>query len=505
MSVSSDPVKLKIENSSDEEQRNGNGINHSESPGESYSSNSDHRNNDSGCKSRFSRDGSNQDSSNAKNNHDGNDTNSTLETAIESSTLDSKIQNHESTEPSSKDTNQDSTSAHESTKEIDSSLSNCAPSSQVDSQVESEDIIVEKKEPTPEEKEQEGIQKCEKDISQILPNPATLFLGARPHPPGARLEQWLIDHGIGAILDLTTFYSPHKRIKGVRGGELVYSPRSNPWSSKIDYKNIPVFDLSTVDLYAVFKEAHDFIHENRVRAQRQAEGKEVEKSFSFTRKKKEHPKGGVLVHCEAGMSRSPTIVISYLVRYHNMSLSQAFVYVRARRGIAPNYGFALQLIRFANECRAREKKAKSRSLRRLKREAQPAFEEPDHADFLIQIFLHRYPDVSKTRDEIKNALNKNGSFENAYAELTTDENKNSDTDGKIQIVVEIKETTSTALRSPNAYPIASTSRDTSSLPSSTGSESSIKKTKKSKSRKHIGIKAATWSWVPSYTSKGSYW
>jgi len=491
MSVASDSFKSKIENSNEEQyEKNAHSMNRS---GENHSenhSNSDNDSNSSCSKSKFSHDSNHKDSYNTDSNHGSNSSNgvntSAIGTAKLSSNLDNKIQDHESTEPSSKDTNhQDTISTRESTKEIDSSLGSCTlkvESLHVE-KVEENGVEEEKlpmKEPTPEDKEQEGITKCEKDISQILPIPATLFLGARPHPPGPRLEQWLVDHGIGAVLDLTTFYSPHKRIKGTRGGELVYSPRVSPWSPRIDYKNIPVFDLATVDLYAVFKEAHDFIHENRVRAQRQAEGKEVEKGFSslITRKKKEHVKGGVLVHCEAGMSRSPTIVISYLVRYHNMSLSQAFVYVRARRGISPNYGFALQLIRFANECRAREKKSKSR-LRRLKKESQP--EEPDHADFLIQIFLHRYPDLSKTREEIKNALDKHpGSFENAYAELTaTEENKNSDEDGGKQI--EIKETTSVTLKtSPNAYPITSTSRDTSSLPSSTTVHTATKKDKKIK-------------------------
>jgi len=70
-----------------------------------------------------------------------------------------------------------------------------------------------------------------------------------------------------------------------------------------------------------------------------------------------------------------------------------------------------------------KKKAKSSKLRRFKKD-QPPLEDPDHADFLIQIFLHRYPDLSKTRDEIKNALEKNpGSFENAYAELRMEQKK----------------------------------------------------------------------------------
>lgn len=38
--------------------------------------------------------------------------------------------------------------------------------------------------------------------------------------------------------------------------------------------------------------------------------------------------GRVLVHCYAGISRSATIVISYLMKVHNMSLSGAFQLTR---------------------------------------------------------------------------------------------------------------------------------------------------------------------------------
>jgi protein-tyrosine phosphatase len=54
-----------------------------------------------------------------------------------------------------------------------------------------------------------------------------------------------------------------------------------------------------------------------------------------------------LVHCYAGISRSATIVISYLIKYHNMSLVQALEYCRSIRPIVnPNKGFMLQLIEF---------------------------------------------------------------------------------------------------------------------------------------------------------------
>ena len=60
--------------------------------------------------------------------------------------------------------------------------------------------------------------------------------------------------------------------------------------------------------------------------------------------------GRVLVHCYAGISRSATIVISYLMREHSMSLSAATEHTRSRRWfINPNIGFRKQLHKFAAE------------------------------------------------------------------------------------------------------------------------------------------------------------
>eukprot|EP00743_Colponemidia_sp_Colp-15_P005793 GILK01006228.1.p1 GENE.GILK01006228.1~~GILK01006228.1.p1 ORF type:complete len:206 (-),score=9.03 GILK01006228.1:186-803(-) len=55
----------------------------------------------------------------------------------------------------------------------------------------------------------------------------------------------------------------------------------------------------------------------------------------------------VLVHCAAGMSRSSTIVIAYLMKHHNMSLKSAYAFTKARRPIvSPNPGFMRQLVRY---------------------------------------------------------------------------------------------------------------------------------------------------------------
>ena len=52
----------------------------------------------------------------------------------------------------------------------------------------------------------------------------------------------------------------------------------------------------------------------------------------------------MLVHCFAGVSRSSTCVIAYLMQVKKMSFVDAFTFVRSKRSIAfPNIGFQRQL------------------------------------------------------------------------------------------------------------------------------------------------------------------
>ncbi len=54
---------------------------------------------------------------------------------------------------------------------------------------------------------------------------------------------------------------------------------------------------------------------------------------------------GVLIHCVAGISRSATIVISYLMRSKNITSKKAFYMVKNKRPIAgPNVGFIRELM-----------------------------------------------------------------------------------------------------------------------------------------------------------------
>ncbi|CAF3433051.1 unnamed protein product [Rotaria sp. Silwood1] len=60
----------------------------------------------------------------------------------------------------------------------------------------------------------------------------------------------------------------------------------------------------------------------------------------------------VLVHCQMGISRSSSVVLAYLMKYHHDSLLKAYDYLLERRRIAaPNISFFLQLIRYEKELR----------------------------------------------------------------------------------------------------------------------------------------------------------
>lgn len=66
-------------------------------------------------------------------------------------------------------------------------------------------------------------------------------------------------------------------------------------------------------------------------------------------------KGIVFVHCAMGVSRSPTAVMAYLMKYQKMTFKKALKHVESKRSIVfPNEGFLLQLEEFEKQIKAKK-------------------------------------------------------------------------------------------------------------------------------------------------------
>ncbi len=63
-----------------------------------------------------------------------------------------------------------------------------------------------------------------------------------------------------------------------------------------------------------------------------------------------HKQDSVLINCVAGISRSASLVIAYLMKYYEMNLEEAFLYVRKRRKmICPNKQFMIYLYEYESK------------------------------------------------------------------------------------------------------------------------------------------------------------
>lgn len=76
-----------------------------------------------------------------------------------------------------------------------------------------------------------------------------------------------------------------------------------------------------------------------------------QRAFNFLEKVRESS-GRCLVHCLAGISRSPTLSIAYIMKHWTMSQDEAYRFVKQRRQhISPNFNFLGQLLEFERQLR----------------------------------------------------------------------------------------------------------------------------------------------------------
>ncbi|KAL6469738.1 hypothetical protein MHYP_G00208570 [Metynnis hypsauchen] len=136
---------------------------------------------------------------------------------------------------------------------------------------------------------------------EILP---FLFLGSALH---ASKKDVLDGMGISALLNVS-------------------SNCPNHFEGAYQYKCIPVEDNHKEDISSWFIEAIEFIDSVK------------------------DSNGRVLVHCQAGISRSATICLAYLMKKKRVRLEEAFEFVKQRRSIiSPNFSFMGQLLQFESQ------------------------------------------------------------------------------------------------------------------------------------------------------------
>lgn len=148
-------------------------------------------------------------------------------------------------------------------------------------------------------------------LSEIMP---CLYIGNERDASDLDL---LRHHGIDHILNVTSQLPLHFEGKG------------------INYLRLPALDNGSQNLQQYFHNALQFIEEA-------------------------DKKGGkVLVHCQAGVSRSATVAIAYVMKTLRLNMLEAFRFVKAKRPIvAPNFNFMGQLLQFEstlNNCKSSSK------------------------------------------------------------------------------------------------------------------------------------------------------
>jgi len=104
---------------------------------------------------------------------------------------------------------------------------------------------------------------------------------------------------------------------------------SPPYPDQFQYLALKVYDVPTQEIKSRFVESYEFIY----------------KAHST-------PGTKTLIHCAMGISRSSTIATAYLMRRYGLTAPEALAMIRhARPYVAPNEGFAKQLVLYEQELR----------------------------------------------------------------------------------------------------------------------------------------------------------
>ena len=135
-----------------------------------------------------------------------------------------------------------------------------------------------------------------------------LYIGSEEH---ASDESQLKENNIDSVLNVA---------KGCK----------NYFEGDLTYYNLPILDTCEEDISQIFEKAFEIIESVHLNG------------------------GKVLVHCNAGISRSATICTAYLMKTQGISMDEALKMVKNKRKcVAPNFGFILKLMKFEETLQTR--------------------------------------------------------------------------------------------------------------------------------------------------------
>jgi atypical dual specificity phosphatase len=129
-----------------------------------------------------------------------------------------------------------------------------------------------------------------------------------------------------------TDVSTLERLRITHVVSVVFQEDEDTWPSNIKRLSLPIKDTRLSDMSRYFDRSVEWI-KNAM---------------------DEDENANVIVHCVCGISRSPTIVIAYLMATQGMSLSDSLSHVKEKRVISrPNGGFMDQLEEYEEELKGR--------------------------------------------------------------------------------------------------------------------------------------------------------
>jgi hypothetical protein len=161
---------------------------------------------------------------------------------------------------------------------------------------------------------------------------ARLYLGSQSAASQEAYDS-LMQANIRGIVNCTTEVPCYFKLENSKDSTSLEEGGGDERELKVKYCQIPVHDMEFVNILTYLQGATTFIDAMLT-------GKNQNDVDSVL-------PGSVLVHCQLGVSRSATIVIAYLMRFHDMTRDEAYIACKKKRPcINPNPGFWNQLATF---------------------------------------------------------------------------------------------------------------------------------------------------------------